>query len=177
MFGRIKRAIGNRVASYVSDNTARILTDRRLAEERLQGARDACEDHRKTIKSLARQVTDSHEMLATQSHLREQAENEIERLTEERDSLTEQLKAADAAAQMLREELSAERADLAEVRHELEKTGKQLELATEENRLLSEIHETDFQRRRKEKELEITQGELAIAEARRYTTEQQLEAA
>lgn len=176
MFGRIRAycrrrfgvLIANEIAGWERECKA-VMAERDLWKKTADEGRNHFVKHR--------------EMLATQSHLREQAENEVERLSvelknqlEEYGSLMEQLNSADAAAQTLREELAAERADLAEVRHELERTGKQLELASQENRLLSEIHETDFQRRRKEKELEITQGELAIAEARKYTTEQHFEA-
>lgn len=177
MFGRIRAYCRRRFALLIADEVALLRHDvsvwKREHNERI-AERDSASA---TIDELRKAVEFYN---ATRQQAEQESEslaNQVDALTAERDSLAEQLKAADAAAQMLREELAAERAELEEVRHELEKTGKQLELATQENRLLSEIHEADFQRRRKEKELEITQSELAIAEARRYTTEQHLEAA
>lgn len=184
MFSRIRAAIRRRIAVFFSKEASSLRNGLLEYDRQRLSDEDTISQLHSRVRDRDKTISKQREMLATQSHLREQAENEVERLVGELailnddiNSLTDQLKTADSAAQTLREELAAERAELASVQHDLDRTLKQLELAQAENRLLAEIHETDIQRRVKERNIEQSQGEMALADARRLATEQHLEAA
>lgn len=177
MFGRIRAFCRRRFAALISDEI-------KLARHDVEVWRRECNDRVAEVNVGLKRIEElaySNEFMGgVNRQLHQQIDSlgsQNDALTEERDSLTDQLKAADAAAQSLREELAAERAELASVQHDLDRTLKQLELAQAENRLLAEIHETDIQRRVKERNIEQSQGEMALADARRLATEQHLEAA
>lgn len=84
----------------------------------------------------------------------ERLEAAIERQHEEYGRLLEERNDFAADKVRLERELDAVRDEYADEKHEHAKTTKQLELAGEENRLLTTIHATDVARRMKEQSLE-----------------------
>jgi chromosome segregation ATPase len=183
MLGYLRLFIGRSVAAFCSRHVKQLLGE--IAAVNLDRR-----DLRGELAVLRGLTKSQHGAICTHAATRENAERAVVELTSELGQATKSIEALnglllaagerDAAAvdreSRVRTELADVQEALSDAKHEIQMLGHQLECAEAHNNLLSEIHSTDVERRKKERAIEIRQ-QVEAETASRYALNEAADAA